>query len=226
MKLALAAFGPLLLGGCFMSDGEQGAVATRKSIELAAPKQVFSLGGSIPIGVRYTNRSPGTLELRDPQKTWEVQLLAGGMTVSFGKINRYAGEGRVRWSIESAETFSLAPGGQHSFQYDAGKRWPERFVPGVNPLQVKDVTDDAETVLSNTIDVRVEFTAETFPALLTILETEDSTPEAKAFAEAWVRRVQPGFTTAAEARTWWERNGSTPAVAASIARINQDAAKR
>ena len=209
-----------------MSDGVQGAAATKKSIELAAPKRVFSLGGSIPIGVRYTNRSNGTLELRDPQKTWEVQLVIGAATVSFGKIIRYPREGRVRWSIESAETFSLAPGEQHSFQYDAGKRWPERFVPGSNSLQVKDVTDDADTVLSNAIDIRVEFTAETIPALLTILEAEDSTPEAKVFAEAWVRRLHPGYTTPAEARTWWTQNGATPAVAAAIVKINQDAAKR
>ncbi len=209
-----------------MSDGVQGAAATKKTIELAAPKRVFSLGGSIPIGVRYTNRSTAVLELRDPQKTWEVQLITAGMTVSFGKINRYAGEGRVRWSIEPAETFSLAPGAQHSFQYDAGKRWPERFVPGVNPLQVKDVTDDSDTVLSNAIEVRVEFTAETIPALLTILEAEDSTPEAKEFAERWVRRLHPEFTSPARARSWWEKAGATPAVAAAIAKVNQDAAKQ
>jgi hypothetical protein len=209
-----------------MSDGVQGAAATKKSIELAAPKRVFSLGGSIPIGVRYTNQSSTPLELRDPQKTWEVQLLAGGMTVSFGKIIRYAGEGRVRWSIESAETFSLKPGEQHAFQYDAGKRWPERFVPGVNPLQVKDVTDDAETVLSNPVQVRVEVTAETFPALLAILEAEDSTPEGREFAERWVRRLHSGFTTPAEARMWWAQNAASPAVSAAIAKINQDAGKQ
>jgi hypothetical protein len=224
MRLALAAIGPLLLGGCFMNDGVQGAAATKKSIELAAPKRVFSLGGSIPIGVRYTNRSTSTLELRDPQKTWEVQLVAGGQTVSFGKILRYAGEGRVRWSIETAETFSLAPGEQHSFQYDAGKRWPERFAPGANSLQVKDVTDDNETVLSNSITVRVEFTAETIPALLTILETEESSPDSKVFAEAWVRRFHPAYTNPAEGRAWWAQNGASAAVTAAIAKINQDAA--
>jgi len=209
-----------------MSDGVQGAAATKRTIELAAPKRVFSLGGSIPIGVRYTNRTAKPLAMRDPQKTWEVQLLVGGTNVSFGKILRYAGEGRVRWSVEDAEEFTVAPGGQHAFQYDAGKRWPERFLPGANSLQVKDVTDDSETVLSNAITVQVDLTAESFPAFLATLESEESSPEGKAFAEAWVRRLHPGFTSATEARTWWAQNSATPAMAATIAKINEDAVKQ
>ncbi len=226
MRFLLAAIVPLWMGGCFMSDGVQGAAATKRTIELAAPKRVFSLGGSIPIGVRYTNRTAKPIIMRDPQKTWEVQLLVGGANVSFGKILRYAGEGRVRWSIEDAEEFTVAPGAQHAFQYDAGKRWPERFLPGVNELQIKDVTDDAETVLSNAIKVQVEFTPESFPAFLGILESEESSPEGKAFAETWVRRLHPGFSTTAEAQAWWTQIGATPAMAATIAKINQDAAKR
>ncbi len=205
-----------------MSDG----MGTNKTIELAAPKRGFSLGGPIPIGVRYTNKAPVEIRFRDPQKTWEVQLRIGDSDVPFGKIRRITDRGMVSWAKEPAEEIVVAPGSQHAFQYDAGKRWPERFAPGVNTLQVKDLTDDAETVLSNPINVQVDLTAESFPAFVGLLESEESTPEAKEFAERWVRRLHPEFTTPAEARSWWAQNGATPAMAATIAKINQDAAKQ
>lgn len=205
-----------------MTDG----MASKRVIELAAPKRVFSLGGPVSIGVRYTNNSPVEIRFREPQKTWEVQLRVGEVDLPFGKILRSTEDGMVSWAKEPAEEIVVAPGGQHAFQYDAGKRWPERFAPGENPLQIKDVTDDAETVLSNVIKVRVAFTAETIPALLSIHEAEDSTPEAKEFAERWVRRLHPGFTSATEARTWWAQHSATPAMAATIAKINEDAVKQ
>ena len=118
-----------------MSPQEPGLVgSTRNLIELAAPKRVFSLGESIPIGVRYTNRSGGEMQFRDPKKTWEVQLTIGTLDVAFGRILRYQEGSLVEWSAEDAEKIVLAAGGKHSFEYDAGKRWPERFVPGLNRL--------------------------------------------------------------------------------------------
>ncbi len=208
-----------------MSDRVQGAAAAKKTIELAAPTRVFSLGGAIPIGVRYTNGSGKRMEFSDPKRTWEVQIKIGAMQVAFGKIMRYAGEGKVRWSIEDAETIVLEAGGKHAFEYDAGKRWPEHFVPGLNRLQVTDLTDDNETVLSNPIEIRVEYSAATFPALLGILGDEAGTVDGKAFADKWVKRVYPGFATVAEARVWWEKNGAGREVAAALAKINGDAAK-
>ncbi len=208
-----------------MSDGVQGAAATKKTIELAAPTRVFSLGGGIPIGVRYTNRSGKRMEFSDPRRTWEVQLKIGAIEVAFGKILRYAGEGKVRWSIEDAETIVLEDGAKHAFEYDAGKRWPEHFVPGMNRLQVKDLTDDKETVLSNPVEIRVEYSAATFLALLGVLEDEAATVDGKAFAGKWVKRVYPEFTTVVAARAWWEINGAGPEVTAVLAKINGEGVK-
>ncbi len=209
-----------------MSPQEQGPTgSTGKLIELAAPKRVFSLGGPIPIGIRYTNRSGGEIRFRDPKKTWEVQLAIGAVDVAFGKILRYQSGSLVDWSVEEAEMIVLAAGGKHSFEYDAGKRWPEHFAPGANRIQVKDLTDDNETVLSNPVEVRVEYSAATFLALLAILEDEAATVDGKVFAEKWVKRVYPGFTTVAGARAWWEKNGAGPEVKAVLAKINGDGAK-
>ncbi len=209
-----------------MSPLEQGPTgSTKKLIELAAPKRSFSLGESIPIGVRYTNLLSVPMEFRDPKKTWEVQLTVGGGDVPFGKILRHHDGVLLSWSVEDADKIVLAPGGKHSFEYDAGKRWPEHFAPGLNRIQVKDLTDDNETVLSNPVEIRVEYSAATFLALLAILEDEAATVDGKVFAEKWVKRVYPGFTTVAGARAWWEKNGAGPEVKAVLAKINGDGAK-
>ena len=209
-----------------MSPLEQGPTGSKKKlIELAAPKRNFSLGESIPIGVRYTNLTTVAMEFQDPKKTWEVQLTLGETDLPFGRILRDVAGRKLSWSAEDAEKVVLAPGAKHSFEYDAGKRWPERFVPGLNRLQVKDLTDDNETVLSNPIEIRVEYSTATFPALLGILSDEAATVEGKAFADKWVRRVYPGFATVSEARLWWEKNGAGPEVAAALAKINGEAAK-
>lgn len=209
-----------------MSPLEQGPTgSTKKLIELAAPKRKFSLGESVPIGIRYTNQTAGTMEFRDPKKTWEVQLTIGDVDVPFGKILRHHDGVMLSWSVEEAEKVVLVPRAKHSFEYDAGKRWPERLIPGINRLQVRDLTDDNETVLSNPIEIRVEYSAATFPALLGIVGDEAATVDAKAFAEQWLKRVYPGFSTVAEARMWWEKNGAGPEVAAALAKINGEAAK-
>ena len=207
-----------------MSPLEPGPTgSTKKLIELAAPKRTFSLGESIPIGVRYTNLTSGAMELRDPIKTWEVQLTVGAVDVPFGKILRHHDGVMLSWSVEKADKIVLVPSGKHSFEYDAGKRWPERFVPGLVRLQVKDLTDDNETVLSNPIEIRVEYSHGTFLALLAILEDSATAVDGKAFAEKWVKRVYPKFTTVVAARVWWETNGAGPEVKAALTKINGEA---
>jgi len=198
----------------------------KRTIDLAAPARTFVLGASIPVGVRYTNRSPHEIRFRDPRKTWEVQLSAGTTDLPFGKIIRSVDKGVMSWSIEEAEMIALAPNAEFTFQYDAGKRWPEAFKPGRLQLQIKDMTDDAVTLVSKKIEIQVAFTADSVPALLAILEDPESTQEAKDFAESWIKRIHPEHANAAGTRAWWTKNASSAPVAETITRMNQDVERR
>ena len=117
MRLGLVAAIPVLMGGCLMSPLEQGPTGSKKKlIELAAPKRNFSLGESIPIGVRYTNLTTVAMEFQDPKKTWEVQLTLGETDLPFGRILR---DGDTRsWccydSEERVEANSQEPLRRHS----------------------------------------------------------------------------------------------------------------
>ena len=78
-------------------------------------------------------------------------------------------------------------------------------------------------VLSNPIEIQVEYSPGTFPALLAILEDSAPAVDGKAFAEKWVKRVYPKFTTVVAARVWWETNGAGPEVKAALTKINGEA---
>ncbi|MFN0101337.1 MAG: hypothetical protein ACKV2U_04520 [Bryobacteraceae bacterium] len=205
-------------------EGQKKPMDPTRTIDLAAPNRTFVLGASIPVGIRYTNRSAVEIQFRDPRKTWEVQLSNGTVSLPFGKIIRSVDNGIMSWSVEDAETIRLAPNANFTFQYDAGKRWPEAFRPGRNGLQIKDLTSDAVTLESKRIEVAVEFTADTVPALLAILDDPEATPGSQQFAVQWLQAVYPQHVTPAATRAWWDSNRSSPAVAEAIARINRDAA--
>ncbi len=209
------------------------AAAPNRAILLAAPVKVYSLAGPIPLAIRYSNASTNPIQFNDPARTWEVQLAiansAGPIDLPFGKIIRTAYEGRVRWSVEDAETIRLAPGAKHDFTVDAGARWPERFLPGRNTLQVKDLNDDPP-VLSNPIEIQIEYTPESFQLLRNLAKSPDASDETKSFAVAWVRRLYPKFENTPagheNAAAWWFTNRSSPAVRDALAAINKPAGAR
>jgi hypothetical protein len=235
----------LNLGGAVNGAAAKGTVPpAKKKIVLSAEKGVRSLGGQIPIVVRYVNRTGGPLEFREPAKTWEVQLTVcppGGKPteVPFGRIFFYRRGHMERRTIEKAETITLKPGGVHQFACDVGRRWPELFAPGVNRLRIKDLTDDAQTLLSNEIEVRVAYDRATFPARLAIAAEEKSSVDSLRFASDWIARLRPGFQLAtpsagvteaqreenhrriAATRTWWNADGNHPETLKRIKSLNR-----
>lgn len=110
-----------------------------------------------------------------------------------------------------------------TFQVDAGKRWPEAFEPGRLQLRIKDMTDDAVTLLAKEIEIQVALTADSAPALLAILENPESTQEARDFEQSWLKRIHPEHANAAGTRAWWTKNVSSAQLAETMAKINQDA---
>jgi len=223
----------MIPGGFLMSNPSEAAEAAKRTVALSAADKVYSLGGSIPLQIRYTNRSAGPVTFEEPAKTWEVQLGIHqgevGMDLPFGKIIRTAERGKVRWSKEDAETIRLAAGASFEFSADAGARWPERFFLGKQSLQVKDLTEQP-ALQSNVVEIRVEYTAETFPALLAILESPDHSEETKAFASRWVKRLYPTFDSTADSReraaAWWEQNRESPQIRSILENINRSAGGR
>lgn len=224
---------------------EDAGSSAKKAILLAAEQQLRSLGGPVPIMVRYVNRTKGSLSFREPAKTWEVHLLVGRPAedpkeVPFGRIFSYRKGDLARWTIEDAETITLAPGATYDFKYDLGKRWPELFAPGVNLVRIKDRSDDSETVFSNTLEIRVACDRSTFPYLLAIASDEQSSVDSCRFAAEWIRRLYPGFQLATgeitdsdrtanrkhigEAQSWWDAHASDAAVLQQIEKLNSEKA--
>lgn len=225
-----------------MTNEIQGA--TKRSIQLSAQPDSYPLGGMIPIHVRYQNRSQTTISFREPQKTWSVQMAVGRpnaapVEVAFGRIGGGTKGGVTRWTVERAETITLGPGATYEFDYDAGQRWPDQFAPGFHVLQIKDMSDDSETVLSNQVDIRVVYDQSTFPALLALASADKATLDVRAFAAKWIAALFPDFHLSpapdpahaaaekeqfAKARAWWSAHGNEPGVGRQISRLNSDAA--
>lgn len=230
------------LGG-FTMDSSMGATRSpKKQIIVATEREVYSLGGSIPIIVRYLNRTTSILSFREPAKTWEVKLMVGrrkkeAREVPFGRIFLYKSGDLERRTIEDAETIALKPSDVYEFHYDVGNRWPELFVPGVNVVRIKDLSDDTETISSNELEVRVVYDRSTFPMLLTIASDDRSTVESRRFASYWIGRIFPGFAITteeptdtqlkenrrriAEARAWWDAHSGDPDTLKRIENVNR-----
>jgi hypothetical protein len=229
----------LPIGACNMSDNlTLGAIPSPKTILLDGGRVLRSLGGSIPVTVRYENRGTAVLSFRQPEKTWEVHLLIGARNVApveeaIGRIFYSNIGGIVRRTVEDATTITLAPGRTYEFQFDPGQRWPELFVPGVNVLQVKDLSDDAGDILSNAVEIRVVYDAATFPALLAIAGQDNATLDSRQFAAEWIRRVYPDFSSIgeaaassqqlAEAQAWWRSHRNDSEVQRRIEELNRPA---
>jgi hypothetical protein len=202
-----------------------------KSVELAAEPGVHSLGGAIPIKVLYVNREMEAISFKEPAKNRAVYFVIGRrkeepQEVSLGRLFYHKSDDMERWTGEEAETITLAPGEHYEFSYDPGQRWPELFAPGVNLVRIKDRADDARTVLSNTLEIEVAYDMSTFPRLLEILSSEQSTVDARQFAEHWIKQLHPGFDLARggipEERIWWTKHEKDPQTTKRIEELNRE----
>jgi len=218
-----------------------------KQITISTSRSQYEVGGSIPLNISYLNPGEGKLTFRDPARTWEVKLAVwcqstGEMQVPFGRKFFYQGENYQRISIEDADEISLNPGQRHTFEPDIGKRWVGLFPPGQLTVRIVDESDDSETVTSNSIELHIIFTPNSFVSLLNIVPDNDYSLDSRMFATHWVGQLYPGFrvylqepTEAQEAgnrrmvqdaRNWWATNQQNPEVLKKIAEINMAAESR
>ena len=201
------------------------------TIELSSEQTVRSLGGTIPLVVKYSNVSREPISFEEPAKTWEVHLLIGQPKetpeeVALGRIF-YHKRGDLEYqTAEKAETITLSPGAHYEFACDPGQRWPELFVPGTNLLRIKDLTDADKPVFSNVVEVRVAYDKSTFLKLVEILKDEKATVDSRQFAERWIKRLYPGFDLARggafEARTWWTKHENDPQTTKQMEELNRE----
>lgn len=211
-------------------------------IRLAAADQLYSLGGPILISVRYLNHSRQPRSMREPARTWEVQLSIcnqqnPAVDMPFGRLFFFQHDGLEARSIEEAEIITLAPGATYEFRYDIGERWPERFLPGLNTVYIKDLTDDERTVTSNELGLRLAYDQSTVPALLAIADNPDAGEDALQAVQHWIGELRPDFRLATgeidqaghehnrhliqQTRAWWAAKGDSPEIRARIEQINR-----
>ena len=202
------------------------------AIELSSEQRIRSLGGTVPIIVRYSNVGKVPISFDEPAKTWEVHLLIGRPKenpeeLALGRIFYHKSGEKEYQTAERAETITLAPGAHYEFAYDPGQKWPEYFVPGTSLLRIKDLTDADKPNFSNIVEVRVAYDKSTFPRLIEILKDEKSTADSKQFAERWIKRLHPGFDAARggvlEAQTWWTKHENDPQTIKQVEELNRAA---
>jgi hypothetical protein len=201
------------------------------AIALSSQQAVRSLGGTIPVVVRYSNVGRAPISFEEPAKTWEVHLLIGRAKeteeVALGRIFYHKSGEKEYQTAERAETITLSPGAHYEFTYDPGQRWPEHFAPGTNLLRIKDLTDADKPNFSNVVEIRVAYDKSTFPRLLAILKDEKSTIDSKQFAERWIKRLHSGFDAARggafEAQTWWTKHENDPQTIKQMEELNRGA---
>ena len=221
-------------------------ITTKKQILIVTPTERFEVGESIPLTVKYINRTQAPMTFRDPAKTWEVKLAVSDASdvkteVPFGRKIYYKGENYERISIEDAEDVSLEPDESYAFDCDIGLRWPALFEPGRRTIRVVDYYDDAETVSSDNIFLLMVFSVESIDRLLNMAGNEESSVDARMFAARWIGEFYPEFRIAVEnptedqeienrqaieaAREWWRTNRDTPETVAKIKEINKSAVR-
>lgn len=209
-------------------------------IVIGISEHMHSLGGSVVLTVRYVNHGKASVSFREPAKTWEVQLQVRRpsddttLRVAFGQIFHTDHGGIQRQVIEDAETITLGPGEEHTFDSDVGLRWPELFAPGQTLLRVTDLTHD-DGPLSNEVRVNMAWDDATFPRLVTLAGDGQAPLASRRFAQQWIQRVHPSFhrtpeqdegepplTAQAVAATlaWWQEHRGDPDVIARIDRLN------
>lgn len=212
-----------------------------KQITISYVKKPFEVGGSIPITIMYTNQSNNQIVFRDPQKTWSVQLKVNSKDeenyLSFGRKFFYKGNGIERITRERAENISLNPGEKYTFNEDVGKRWPEHFPPGKCTLQVVDFSDDENTIESNTTELTVLFSENSFVNLLNIAGEKSTSIDSKRFSSDWISKFNPDFRifienpsenqkienrkTIQNILQWWENNKTDHEVLEKISEFNK-----
>lgn len=225
----------LLIGGCIMHTD-----TNMKKITISHIQRTFEVGGSVPITVTYTNQSNSQISFRDPEKTWEVQLMVNfkgqEKQVPFGRLFFYEEDGIEYTSIERAEEILLSPGEKHTFHVDAGKRWPELFPTGKCTVQIIDRSEDEITIESNTIEFNVLFSENSFVNLLNIASEESTSIDSKRFASDWINKFNPDFRifienpsenqkienrkTIQNILRWWENNKKDHEVLEKISEFN------
>ncbi len=214
--------------------------ATGLEIELTTLSRVYVLGESLPISVRYVNRTDASISLPDPAKTWEVQLVIENteneeVALPFGRIGIYTDGDLEARTVEKAEILVLEPGAAHAFQEDITERWLDVLVPGENRLQVKDLSDDAAALASNRVHVQITFAKATISALLDRACALDASPETIAALDRWIAELRPSFQLSPsiaggvaerqkviqDTRNWWKRVRGDAAINSQISEINQ-----
>lgn len=207
-------------GGAQMSGGGSNQ-PTALQIDISIKDGHYFLGGPIELSTDYLNISDGPVSFREPAKTWEVQLQVKQnpeqnqdeekLEAPFGQIFFYKrDDGFERRTIEEAKTINLQPNEKHNFVCDIGTRWPEMFVPGVNLVSVKDLTDDDFPLQSNQVQVQVVYDESTFPTLLALAGDGQTTIDARQFATTWIKKIYPEFelVVKTELSTWETEDNS------------------
>jgi hypothetical protein len=215
-----------------------------REIQIAAPPKTM-LGAALVVEVVYRNAGPDPVQFREPAKTWEVMLAANHGDAPpelrpLGRILHRESGGVSRQVLEPAQVVRLDPGGEHRFSFDVWERWPELIEPGKLRLRIVDQTKDSATAVSNRVEVRVLFAESSVPALLDLVRSDSSSPEAREFAARLLRQLRPDFEVVPEASTdadhaanrsaaaafesWWSAHKADRTTKEIIARINGSAA--
>jgi hypothetical protein len=168
-----------------------------KEITISCHEKIYSLGAGIPVKIKYHNGSSREWIFTDPARTPEVKLIVNYKDdtdqVSFGRYHIMQDDRFRRRVREDAITITLQASAGYEFDYDPGKRWPDIFRPGFNIIYLKDLYIDSETIFSNEIRIDISYDNQTILNLLSILEDEKSSLEARYFAINWIQKLKSDF---------------------------------
>jgi hypothetical protein len=201
-----------------------------------------SVGGGIPLAIEYKNLSDQQISFKDPKKVWETQLEIrrnGKQSVNFpfGRLEHRNSDGIESTIVEEAAIIVLPPRAKHSFLYDAN-RWTSHFPPGLYKIPVHDLSDDAEPIVSNFVDLKAVYDLKSIPSLVALGKRSDVSSDERAFAIQWIlalwteNKFSTGSGTADlnsqmkffdEALAWWSKHKNDEVVRARIKSINQSA---
>ncbi len=170
-----------------------------KEIKFTIPDTCYVIGDSIPLTITYINNSSGVIVFKQPEKVTEV-----GVSVTpknkqpqgarFGRvIEKVVDEITTRRVVEKAEKITLKPGATYEFKEDIAARFPDILPPGNLIVQVFDKTSNEFTILSNSIDVTINFTIESIPKLMNIISGSGNESFRRRWAVDWLRKFKADF---------------------------------
>ena len=214
------------------------------AIQVTFPNSKMSLGGPMPLEIQVKNLQAKTLVFKEPQRVWEFQMAFQNRSneniqLPFGRLT-HSSEGKDvhRVIVEEAKDIQLSSEEKHSFDFDAGLRWPERFVLGRQTLQVVSLQFDGFEISSNKFEIFCVYDQGTFPRLVSLASKSDATLDERTFAFKGMAMLDARFTLdlpkdgsrarmerelLKQAEAWWKAEREAPGVIANIEKLNKAA---